>query len=76
MTKLIVVFCNFANSPKTTQELDMFTLSVKYLRLRRAPSDLIQRPYPHPKPYLRTETDPAPEELCDLFCIFGTPYIE
>jgi hypothetical protein len=44
MMKLIVAFCNFANPPKTPHELDMFAFSVKNLRLRRAPSDLIQQP--------------------------------
>jgi hypothetical protein len=75
MTKLIVTFCKFPNSPKTPQELDIFPFSVKHLRLRTAPSDLIQRQYPHPKPYLRTEKDSATEELCVLFYIFGTPHI-
>jgi hypothetical protein len=76
MTMLIVAFCNFANAPKTPHELEKSPFSVKNLRLRKSPSDLIQRPYPHHKPYLWTETDRAPEELCALFCIFGTPYIE
>jgi hypothetical protein len=76
MTKLIVAYHDFANAPRTLHDLDMFPFSVKNLGLRTAPSDPIQQPYPHPKPYLTTKTDAAPEELCDLFCIFGTPYIE
>ena len=47
----------------------MFPFSVKDLGLRTAPSDVIPQPYPHPKPYLRTETDTAPEEL-SAFSVF------
>ena len=42
MTKLTAAFCKFPNSPKTPHELDMFPFSIKNLRLRTAPSDLIQ----------------------------------
>jgi len=64
---------NFADAPKTPQELDMFQFSVKNVGLRPAPSDLIQQPYPHPKPYLRTEKTPSSRgAVCPFLYFWNT----